>query len=306
MRINTNLLNEFHFMDRAPQDRKLRQPLLKFIMKEMAEGKFRTCVWASCYCAFTKLSHRMNGQHTNTAIWKRVESGLPMGDVFITVERYKCETMAEMAELYATFDRTKSCRNQNDVNQIYSAAVESLSDVSARSINQSVNGIIHGLHNDHTKEENTTHLDPEDRACQILEYPKFALWLHSIFSPVETDEDTGSSGHLQRQSVTSCMFKGWRISRQAATEFFTAVRDASGAKPKDPDRKINAYLINAAVRGHGNTRASLNGARGPRNHKEPVTPREMHVKTIHAWNAWRKGETTRLQYHADAPIPKMI
>jgi hypothetical protein len=29
----------------------------------------------------------------------------------------------------------------------------------------------------------------------------------------------------------------------------------------------------------------------------------MYVKCLHAWNAWRRGEATSLQYYAKAPLP---
>lgn len=38
---------------------------------------------------------------------------------------------------------------------------------------------------------------------------------------------------------------------------------------------------------------------------EVATKKEMHVKCIVAWNAWRTGDITSLRYYADKPIPKV-
>jgi hypothetical protein len=88
------------------------------------------------------------------------------------------------------------------------------------------------------------------------------------------------------------MFATWQKAKQAATDFWTSVRDETGPSPTTPDRRLARYLLTVGLdRGKG--------ALGVRK----AQPREFYVKCLHAWNAWRKQETTNLNYYADKPVP---
>lgn len=78
-----------------------------------------------------------------------------------------------------------------------------------------------------------------------------------------------------------------------AMQFWSAVRDESAPDRNDPTRTLARFLIRAVVAG-SNVKS-----------KEITTHREMFVKSLHAWNAFRAGETTALNYHSGAPIPKI-
>ena len=45
------------------------------------------------------------------------------------------------------------------------------------------------------------------------------------------------------------------------------------------------------------------GKGGGSNKIKAAPDREFYVKCIHAWNAWRRNETTNLNYYADADVP---
>ncbi len=59
-----------------------------------------------------------------------------------------------------------------------------------------------------------------------------------------------------------------------------------------PDRKLARYLLTVGVHVGGGT------------HKiKTASQREVYVKCIHAWNAWRKEESTDMKYYVDKEIP---
>ncbi len=72
--------------------------------------------------------------------------------------------------------------------------------------------------------------------------------------------------------------------------FWTAVRDATGPKPDCADRKLEKWLWTTVLKRTTTERVI-------------VGTREMYVKCIHAWNAWRKNEATNLAYFAKAKTP---
>jgi hypothetical protein len=90
--------------------------------------------------------------------------------------------------------------------------------------------------------------------------------------------------------VVAAMFSTYTRDQMAAGTFWTAIRDETGVHPGTPDRKLARYLM-TTVLDAGDTR------------KTKVDQREMMVKCLHAWNAWRRGETTNLNYFPNKPLP---
>lgn len=72
------------------------------------------------------------------------------------------------------------------------------------------------------------------------------------------------------------------------------VRDGEGLKRSMPAFRLREYLLTVNV-----------GSKG-RAYKRLVTSREMLAKSITAWNAYRRGESTELKYYNEKPIPKAV
>jgi hypothetical protein len=86
--------------------------------------------------------------------------------------------------------------------------------------------------------------------------------------------------------------------KRDAQEFWLAVRDGTGVTPKTPDRVLNRFLLSRGV--------APNAGPGHRRRQATATTREMYVRCIHGWNAWRRDTTTDLKYHAQAKIPAAV
>lgn len=279
-RLTKGLATEFAEMQAAPHDRPLNATRCAVLKAAFDLGKFRTCEWASAYCEQTKQKYRINGKHTSTVL--STMNGVFPADLSVIVEEYHCETMEDVAALYATFDTRSQVRTTGDINMIYSACCPELDGCHHLDINLAVTGMAYGMWEDHGRNKPV-----EERAKLSVQHPKFVLWLRELLS------GAGSVNwkHLRRAAVVGAMFRTYNKSKEAATEFWKAVRDETGPKPDLPDRKLAKYLMGTRLMSKNRSLA------------KPATNREQFVKCLHAWNAWRTKQPTGLIYHPNAKTP---
>lgn len=284
-KVTKALAKQFMDMDSAPHDRPLSERRLAVYERLLNEGSFRPVTWATALCEETGGVYRVNGKHTSTLLASQKE----IPEFFVTIEEYECDSLEDVAKLYSTFDSKMQSRTASDINQSFAATISALAGVAARTINIAVAGMTYHL--------GTYNNQPAERAESLLEYPEFVVWLHGLASensPLESSNKgvTGSCKHILRQGVVGAAFGCWQKAKGPASEFWRAVRDETGARPDLPDRKLARYL--AAT-------GSTLGLGSRRSRRGDV--REMYVKSIHAWNAWRKGEPTALRYIPEATPP---
>ena len=273
------LAKRFADMPGCKQDRNEKSRISRLLKKEIEAGRFRFGTFASAICNGTE--YRVNGKHTSTIL--RDLDPFP-DEIQIVVERYDCETEEDMAELYATFDRSESARTTNDINAAFKVACPELQDVSLRIVSKCVSAIAYAAHEDGYSSAQY----PDDRARAMIDNVPFIAWVAGLAaSPTDFK-------HLNRHPVIAAMFKTWHKSKADATKFWTAVRDGSGVPHTVPDRMLNKVLLTSSVNmGVG----AKNGS-----HRK-LQPREMYVKCLHAWNAWRKGGDTDLKYYGSGKTP---
>lgn len=281
-KVTKALATQFAEMDPAPHDRPLSERRLQVYQRLLKDGSFRPVTWASALCVETSGVYRVNGKHTSTML-----AGIPtLPDFYVTVEEYECDTLEDVARLYATFDSKLMSRTTRDINLSFAATVNELIDISDKTINIAVSGMayhIYGLQWSKTQ--------PAERAELLLEHSDFVVWLGDGILGTPNDRATGY--WLFRQPVVAAMFATWSKAKAASTEFWKAVREETGPKPDLPDRKIAKYLSTHAL-GTGSNK-------GPTVRR--ADHREMYVKCLHAWNAWRRKETTNLNYYPTADVP---
>jgi hypothetical protein len=254
----------------------------------LTAGLFRPVHWATVYCNETQATYRANGKHTSHLFAEYEE--LPQ-DIHATIEHYHCDDLDDVARLYATFDSRTQVRTTNDINRAFAAIDADLVTIPTKIINLSVTGIAYAKHGDYYHRQSAA----ERAECLLEDECKlFVQWLHSV---LQSNND--GTRHLWRSPVVAAMYASWQKSRKAANEFWMAVRDGTGATPKTPDRVLNKFLL---------TRTVNNGTQGTAKKRTSslCPPREMFVKCLHAWNAWRRDTTTDLKYHAQAKIPAAV
>lgn len=290
LKVTKNLAKTFAEMDPAPHDRPLSERRLQVYQKLLTAGQFRPVTWASAICTETGGLYRVNGKHTSVLL-----SGLDvMPEFYVTVEEYECDQLEDVAKLYATFDSSMQNRSARDIYLSFAGTMPELKGVPDKVVQAAITGIAY----QRLGQDVYGKTQPAERAEMILDHAEFVLWMADVlrggFSPKELGRNGAGnkSNHLLRIPVVAAMLATWNKAKGDSEKFWTAVRDDSGPSPDCPDRRLSRYLLvfnSKSMDRTGKLRA--------------VGNREIYVKCLHAWNAWRRNETTNLNYRADKPVP---
>jgi hypothetical protein len=286
-KVTQELAIRFRDMDPVPHDRPLNPKRVDAYRKMLAAGLFRPVQWATVHCNETQATYRVNGKHTSNLFAEYDE--LPQ-QVHATIEHYHCDDIDDVARLYATFDSRTQVRTTNDINRAFAAVDTELSEIPTKIINLCVTGVCYVRHG-----EAYSSKPAAERAEVLLEddVKSFISFVHEVLAA-----NNDSTRHLWRSPVVAAMYSSFTKSKKAAREFWLAVRDGTGRTPKSPDRVLNKFLLTRSV-------INVHVKRGKRS-ATMCPPREMFVKCIHAWNAWRRDTITDLKYHAQAKIPAAV
>lgn len=283
LKVTRNLAKEFAEMEPAPKDRPMSERRLAVYEKLIRRGEFRPMSWASIHCKETGSTYRVNGKHTST-LCSTMEQMPPL---YAIVERYECADLEDVGRLYSTYDSKMQSRNTTDINRSFASCVPSLVDVPTNILNVCAGGISFATYFDsYSKQE-----QPQERAEHLLEHDDFVVWLHNL----RVGSGDNKNNHLIKIAVVACMFNTYSKSKKDCTTFWESVRDEDGAAPDLPDRKLARYLLTNGTRRYG--RAS---------EARPATNKEIYCKCVTAFNAWRKGVATNLNYYTNAPIPDVV
>lgn len=288
-KVTRTLAKQFAEMEPAPHDRPLSERRLQVYHRLLAEGQFRPVTWASALCKETEDVYRVNGKHTSTLL-----AGLEkVPEFFVTIEEYEADTLEDVAKLYATFDRVCRAAAPIDIYLSFASTVEELKDIPPHLIKLAVPSLAYEKWG-----QDSYSKTPAERAELVFDDAAAVLWIAGIMARDDGRKFVPDAAKLRRQPVVAAMFTTMRKSMKAATEFWSAVRDETGPQPTCADRKLAKYLLTT-----GTIVSSGSSSRNPRKKVIKSNNREIFVKCLHAWNAWRKNETTNLNYHADAKVP---
>jgi len=293
------LVQEFVDMEPAPHDRPVSERRLMAYRKILKAGEFRPVTWASVHCHETNCVYRVNGKHTSLLLAEYINGNLTLPDFHVTVERYRCDTLTDVGSLYNTFDSRLASRSTTDINLAFAATIPQLKDVPKNHISLTVTAAAFKRWGEHYM----THTNPAERAEELVDCWPFALWLGEIITNSTTAGNASLSGNLSpfmnRAPVAMAMMATYDRTPNKAKEFWIEVRDESNPDMGSPTRVLARFISRASLHGGSN-----NVARN--RHKKVVDKREFYVKCIHAWNAWRRGETTNLNYRPDKPLPDVV
>ena len=275
----TKALAAKHYaMQGVPQDRPERDRILNRLKEEFSSGRVRPCVWATCYCKETKGTYRANGKHSSKVLSEL--NGKFAEDACVTMEHYECDSLEDLARLYATFDYREGVRSVSDINRAFAASIPQLATVSTGVIGLAVAGMGYAQWEGHAKNQGV-----EKRASLMADNVSFVRWLETFMA------EGGPARHLKRAAVVAAIFLSFKLGKSKCVEFWCAVRDGTDKSPEHPTRKLMRMLQE--------TRHM------PKNVGDRVSTRGMFVKCIHAWNAWVEGQPTNLKFFPLAVTPEM-
>lgn len=287
-KVTQSLAARFRDMDPVPHDRPLNSKRVEAYRKMLSAGLFRPVQWATVHCNETQATYRVNGKHTSNLFAEYEQLPQP---IHATIEHYHCDDLDDVARLYATFDSRTQVRTTNDINRAFAAIDPDLCELPSKLINLCVTAISYVRHGD------TYSNKPAAERAECLLEQESKMFIQWVSSVLESNND--ATKHLWRAPVVSAMHATFHKSKRDANEFWLAVRDGTGETPKKPDRVLNKFLLTRTVARDGSSHRQRSvGSLCP--------PREMFVKCLHAWNAWRRDTTTDLKYHAQAKIPAAV
>jgi hypothetical protein len=276
------LAETFRDMLACPYDRPTRQPRLDYLREVILNGTFRNCEWATAYCEETGLTYRVNGKHTSTIVSGLNGEAPPLN---VVLGKYHCDTLEDVAKLYATFDTRSSMRSTNDIYLAYACAVPQLAGLSGKTISVAVAGMAYHYWTERSYLDHPA----EEKAELLWKHRDFVLFYHQLIFG-------HASRHLKRSPAAAAMFSTYLKCQRDAKLFWELVMTEEGASPRTPDRKLADYLKSVCV----------NLGVGSRTTKKVSSVREIYAKCIHAWNAWRTGASTDLKYYANVALPKPV
>lgn len=275
------LAKKWRGMERFPRDRDLSPTRLEFIKKAILANEFRGSELACISILETGKEYRINGKHTSEALFQLFDSGVEFTPPVMLVREYAADTMEDAARLYATFDARQSARTKADVIRGFASASPLLESLESRKLTLACAGMAYSLWEDKMR-----HHDACEQSMLLVQNADFALWMTEMISGV------GKNRHIFRMSVVAAMVKTWSKAKAAATEFWTGIRDGCTDPPGSPRQKLYRWLLTHTI-----------GSGAGKNAKEAASERETLVRCLHAWNAWRRNESTNLAYVSKAKTP---
>jgi len=278
------LAAKFANMTQTPGER----PLTAVRSKELEYSIRRTphaFGWAQAYVRTNPdLMYRVDGNTSSHVLWKKPD--LIKHGMKAVISTYECETLADVADLYSTFDLQKRSRTVAHINKCYVSTNTRFDGISGSVVNIIIAGHAMALYgSEYGKRTHAT-----TRVKEAMTEEEFVLMAGGMMSGSRTSPSTAI--HLRRVAVVAVMFMTWSKDKKACKEFWADV--ASGDNPNDfPDRVLHNWLRSVKS--------------SPRNSDESASDREVITKCIHAWNAFREGRALKkgLVWFKGTAIPKI-
>lgn len=286
-KVTAKMASEWANMETIQMDRSLSERRLQVYRRLISRGEFRPVTWAKAFCKETGQEYRVNGKHTSTLMASLDLKTVPEQSVII--ESYEADTIEDVARLYSTFDSRQQTRTVGDINRSFASTIEELKGLNDIQVNMAVSALAFNLWPTTEGGWAGKGKTAAERAELLFDDTEAILWLNNMI------QKGPSHRHLWRVPVAAAMIGTYKRDPKAATTFWTAVRDETGATPDMPDRKLAHFLLTMNIRGAPGSRSQSRRWR--------AEPREFYVKCIHAWNAWRQNKTSDLKYYTDSDIP---
>lgn len=281
--VNPKKAEEFLAINTYPGQRPRSERHSQELAEKMIDGRFHVGEIAVINNGKPILA---NGQHQCAA---SIISGKPFQAVVQEYTIEKGDTKEDVARVFAQFNVDRA-RSRGDIAWIYGCqmGMESWPRKCVTLCNTALGWLETGCpdkgYNAMSKDANALLLGKNKKQCEFIRQMLF--------------DGNGAHRHLVRASIVAAMISTWNKSRSDAEVFWSAVRDGDMLRQGEPTFVLREYLMRTSV----NFGAGANAAG-----KQPVGFRELYVKAIFAWNAYRSGEEKLrlLRYNQSHPLPKV-
>lgn len=288
--VTPKLAKEFADMEATLVERPFKQKKADYYLELLLNNEFAPCRFASAYCNETKKTYRINGQHCSRMFVAAAELGKEnLKGQKVYVEEYECDTLADVAQLFATFDSKEQARSSADITHAVAQTIDKVRDVDAKLVNLAVGAVNYAM--GPTNQGGGRHLTAADRANVLYDNDAFVIWLKGVVGQ-KKDEETA---FLWRVPVVAAMWATWEKNAREAKAFWLEVKDGTNKDPQAPTRKFQKWLL---------TQPTSGGRGDGTPQKAKVVPKEFYVRAVSAWNAHKTGEPMK-SYKSTEGFPEV-
>lgn len=274
--LTPELAKEFATMDSFAGERSLKKRRLNFLKGKLDNGLFYSPKWA--VARLNGKRFRVNGQHSSLMLAES-NGSFPHG-MEVTIDEFELDDDHDLAKLFSQFDAPTSSRNAIDIAGAHGRIHSSLAEFTAAALRVCTAGIAYAM--SHHKETPVSVKEPDEQAALIHENLDFVAFAKPFVNKIE----------FKRQPVMAAMFITFRKSPEDAKRFWDYVDSESHPDNTNPTRVFAKFIRTEALKSKRNL-VSLEG-------------RAFFVKSIHAWNAFRKGNRTDMKYFPDSDLPDVL
>jgi len=279
--LTKQLAQEFAGMTMRRGERQLSPSRVAWLLSLHMQGKFHSPRWRSCFVKSISRMVRVDGQHSSSMLSEMSEASLAGMEAII--DRYECDTEDDLVDLFAMFDSPRSVRSSRDLIRCAASLHDEYREIDDNVVLRLLNGIVYfNAVMENPARPTTRPYGREERAKLIATQKEFIHWAAQL----------ATKKHMRWDCVLAAVMATYIRDRDAALQFWSLVRDEDG--PIDgPVRTLANYL------------REIKTVQVAQQH-EMNGKRACYVKCLHAWNAWRTGETTRLRYFKSTDIPEVL
>lgn len=293
--VTRSLAYQFMNMTPVPNERRVNPTRRRKLKADFLSGRVLPFYWNTAEIAgHDGILYRVNGRTSSTVLAEDMEA-IPPGAVAV-ISHFVCDDLADLASVWKCHDSPVSVRNDTERLAIHVGACPELEEAAGgnrRHLSQIRAGLDFAI-TIHSKGRHKT--DPERKLDRLNTNVPFITWVRALGHCY--DETFGKPAPLfDRESVIAAMFKTWQKSPDAATEFWTMVRDECGPTGNPLHRDHPAVVL----RGYLATRliSKRQGTYGGK----PADRKTMFIACLEAWNAYRDGVPGKRAHRYGENIP---
>jgi len=271
-RFSPALAQKLLLYNNHPDQRTLKTPKLNRYANKMREGLWLPTANVSL-AMINGTTFMANGQHFLNSI---IQTGITQNGTLIRVTTDN----EGFSKLYRQFDSRDQARTMEDYVRIEINAL----DVEWKPRTASLIARALAFITDQIK------LTESDQVDLLRPHSKEAAFVSYI-----VDKISPSPKHMTKKPIIIPMILTWQKCQKDAIEFWQQVRDGENLSSQMPSYRLREWLRTLVLRGNAITKAT-------------TTEKEVIVRCILCWNAFRKNRKIKTlpRYVIDRPIPKAI
>lgn len=266
--VNRRTVREMLEMQPPPGERKLNPKRVERLRAKLDKGLFFGPTWAFAQVGKSREKIRVNGQHSAIMLDAAIDDGVSINGLEAKVIEFHCDTLHDVAALFAQFDDRRSARSETEIVNVYSSQSAELADIAPSAVRNCLYGIawvnrfVHDIPSQGIEEHLEKFLESN------TEFIRFC-------TPFIFDKS------LRRIGTLAAMYRTWELNRDEAENFWPLVLDESHPDNRHPSRMLARKLrVNYDAKVLRSTASTL-----------ALTTRRLYCEAIHCWNSYMKGRT---------------